>query len=409
MNLLLRIKKSSRGWVLLLAALFLMPDTISALEIEDLDQGWLSLDRIVGPLDKKVENGKSALVEALGIDMSGFLDTGYTYSFNRPGSRKQHNISLRDFDKDHNQIVFNDFNLTLEKPEKGWGVGFKLAADFGRMAELLRESTFWEPRLHREPSAELREIFVTSTIPLGNGLQVRGGLFESPLGLEAIPSPGDYNDNISRSFLFGFAAPHRHLGALLTYPVYEMLSVSAGLVTGWDMVRDINRQPSFLGGMTLKPNDEFSWESNLIVGPEQRDRGGPKRLAWSNVITIEPTDPLTLSFEYTYGHEEKVTVNLRSGTWQGVAGIASFDWTGRFNTALRAEFFSDRDGVRNGILAKNVQLGELTLTGAYKFTAKLLGRVEVREDLADRRIFQEGNTGTKKNQITLAWQVIYTF
>ncbi len=165
MNLLLRIKKSSRGWVLLLAALFLIPDPISAVEIESLDRGWLSLDRIVGPLDKKVEDGKSALAEALGIDMSGFLDTSYTYSFNRLGSRKQHNISLRDFDKDHNQIVFNDFNLTLEKPEKSWSVGFKLVADFGRMAKLLRESIFWGLSLHPEPSAELREIFITSTIP----------------------------------------------------------------------------------------------------------------------------------------------------------------------------------------------------------------------------------------------------
>jgi hypothetical protein len=402
-----------------LALLFLMLTPAYGQEAK-LGPGWLSLDSSVGALDKRIEEGKSSLEKALGIGISGFLDTSYTWSSNRPGFGSSDDISLRVFDQDHNEVVFNHFNLTLDKPEKDWGVGIRLAADFGRTAELLREATFWGPRLQipgagsgGEPSVELREAFVTTTIPVGAGLQVKGGLFVTTLGTEIIPNPGAYNDNISRSYLFGFAIPFRHVGMLFTYPVHKILSVSAGPVTGWDMPHDINQQPSFLGGITLTPAESFSLASNIVVGPEQRLRTGRKRLAWSSVATIKPMDPLTLFLEYTYGYEEEITASLRDATWQGAAAIASYNWTDRFNTALRGEFFRDSDGARlGGDLTgthRDVTVGELTLTAAYKFTRMLLGRFEVRQDWADGRVFQKRDTKSDKNQTTLALQAIYTF
>lgn len=411
------MRRGVMGAVLFLAVSLLIGHPLGAEEAKGLDPGWLSLDGSVGLLDKKVEEGKGSLEKALRISISGFLDTSYTYSSNRPHSPS--NISGRYFDKDHNKIVFNDFNLTLEKPEKDWGIGFKLVGDFGRTGELLREATFYGVNKlpgagnGGEPSAELREAFVTTTVPIGEGLQIKGGLFVTPLGTEIIPAPGAYNDNISRSFLFNFGVPLRHLGLLFTYPVHKMLSISAGPVTGWDNPHDNNKQPSFLGGIAFTPVDAFSLASNIVAGPEQTHRSGPKRFTWSNVATIKPVDPLTLYLEYTYGHEEKITASLRDATWQGGAAIASYGWTDRFTTALRGEFFNDRDGARLGGdipgTHANVTVGELTLTGAYKFTKMLLGRVELRQDWANRRVFQRHSTGSDKSQTTLALQAIYTF
>jgi hypothetical protein len=57
----------------------------------------------------------------------------------------------------------------------------------------------------------------------------------------------------------------------------------------------------------------------------------------------------------------------------------------------------------------HANLGEITLTAAYKFTAKLLGRAEFRQDWADKKVFLVGNTGADKAQTTLALQAIYGF
>jgi hypothetical protein len=407
------MKHKLAGIVLGLGMIFLAVGVGRGAEEEKpLGPGWLSLDCCVGPLDKAIGDGKSAIEKALGIGISGFFDTSYTWSSNHP--RRPSNISGRYFDKDHDKIVFNHFHLAVDKPEKDWGVGFRLSGDFGRTAELLREATLWGKRLQDEPSAELREAFLTTTIPIGEGIGIKGGLFVTTFGTEIIPAPGAPNDNISRSFLFNFAIPFRHLGVLFTYPLLKSLTINAGPVTGWDNPRDNNGQPSVLWGFGFTPVDQFALVSSFIYGPEQFHNSGNKRFTMSHVATIKPFDPLAVILEYTYGREENASLGgTRDAMWHGLAGIVSYGWTDRFSTALRGEVFRDKDGAR---LAGNFfgthadqTLAEITLTGSYKFTKMFVGRLEARQDWADERFYKRGRANADKNQTTLAAQLIYAF
>ncbi len=387
---------------------------LRAQEDKPLAPGWLSLDSSVGVVDKGIASGKSSVESALGIGISGFLDTAYNWSSNHP-----HNpafISGRIFNKDYNKIQFNNFNLTLDKPEKDWGVGFHLSGMFGREGELLRESTLWGKTLHKEPSAELFESYVTTTIPVGEGLQFKGGLFVTLLGAEIISQPGSYNNNISNSFNFFYGIPFRHLGGLFTYPALKTLSVTGGLVTGWDDPRDNNGSPSFLGGVNFTPSDTFGLASSIVVGPEQTRNTGHTRVTWSNVATIKPMDPLTLLLEYTFGSEIRASTptGTKNAQWYAFGAVGSWSWTDRFSTALRGEAFFDEGASRTlGFVATkpifNVSLGEATLTATYKFTKMLQGRAEFRQDWANRPVFQKGASGADANQTTLALQLLYQF
>jgi len=155
------MKNGFRLFIAALGIVSLVSGTSVAQDDKPLGPGWLSLDSSVGLLDKGIADGKGSLEKALGISVGGFLDTSYTYSSNRPKSPS--NISGRYFDKDQNKVVFNNFHLFVEKPEKDWGVGFRVSGDFGRTGELLREATLWSRNLHRESSAELREAYLTTT------------------------------------------------------------------------------------------------------------------------------------------------------------------------------------------------------------------------------------------------------
>jgi hypothetical protein len=391
---------------------------VRAEEDKPLAPGLLSLDSSVGKLDGAIANGKGSLEKALGIGISGLLDSSYTWSSNHPGAGS--NISGRYFDKDNNLFYVNGLHLAIEKAEKDWGVGFKVSGDFGRYGELLHEATQWNANGARfccGPSAELREAYLSTTLPVGEGISLKGGLFVTTLGTEVLNAPGALNDNISRSFAFNFAVPLRHLGVMASYPFSKMVTASLGVVTGWDNPHDNNNAPSGLFGVNYTPSDAFGLASNLIFGPEQYHNNSRQRVTWSNVATIKPADPLTILFEYTLGGESNVatpTSSKEDAYWHALAAIASWGWTDRFTTALRGEVFFDNQAARTGGLGatspkSNVTLSEFTLTGSYKFTKMLVGRAEIRQDFANHAVFQKGRSSADGNQTTLGVQLLYTF
>ena len=379
-----------------------------------LEPGWLSLDSSVGAADKWIALNKSAVENALGFSIGGYLDSSYQWGSNHPKNPSQ--MSGRYFDQDYNRVDWNDFHLVLDKPEKDWGVGYHVSGDFGLTGKLLRQATLWGVVLHKEPSAELRESYITTTIPLGEGIQFKGGLFVTPLGTEILLNPGNYNDQISRSFAFNYAIPIRHLGTLFTYPALKTLSVSGGLVTGWDDPRDNNGAPSFFGGVNFTPSDAFGLASNIIFGPEQRHNTGRTRVTWSNVATVKPMDPLTLLVEYTFGTEKNASTptGIKNAQWYAFAGTGVWGWTDRFSTSLRTELFLDEGASRTQGLGAtkpifNVSLGEVTLAATYKFTKMFLGRAEFRQDWANRAVFKRGSSNADSNQTTLEMQLLYQF
>ncbi len=379
-----------------------------------LEPGWLSLDSSVGVMDNWIQLNKSALEGAIGIGISGFLETTYNWGNRHP--KDPSNISGRYFYQDYNSVQFNDFHIALDKPEKDWGVGFHLSADFGRTGALLGDATLWGTTLTPTISAQVREGYITTTIPVGEGIQFKGGLFVTLLGTEIIPNPGAYNDQITRSFAFNYAIPFRHLGGLFTYPFLKTLSATAGVVTGWDNPRDNNGTPSGLFAVNFTPADSFSFVSSLIFGPEQRHNEGHTRVAWSNVATIKPIDPLTLLMEYTFGSEiaASTPTGTRNAQWYAFAGTGVWGWTDRFSTSLRTELFLDEGASRTfGFAAtspiSNVSLGEVTLSSTYKFTKMLQARAEVRQDWANKAVYKRGSSNANANQTTLGVQLLYQY
>ncbi|HEY6367595.1 MAG TPA: outer membrane beta-barrel protein [Candidatus Binatia bacterium] len=408
--------KKALVFLFLILAMYMAPSrAVQAAEAEKpLEPGWLSLDSSVGAADRWIALNKAAVEGAIGIGISGYLDTSYTWSSRHPKDPSR--ISGRYFYGDQNKVDFNDFHIVFDKPEKDWGVGFHISGDFGRTGELLREATLWGKNLNKEPSAELRESYITTTIPVGEGIQFKGGLFVTPLGAEILPNPGSYNDEITRSFAFNFAIPLRHLGTLFSYPFLKTLTGSMGIITGWDNPRDNNGSPSGLFGVNFTPTDSFALASNIVVGPEQTHNTNDPRFTWSNVATIKPMDPLTLLLEYTFGFEQDASTptGIKNAQWYAFAATGSWSWTDRLSTAVRTELFLDEGASRTqGFAATkpifNVALGEVTLAGTYKFTKMFVGRAEFRQDWANRAVYKRGSSHANANQTTLGVQLLYQY
>src|SRR5437867_5095552 len=269
------------------------------------------------------------------------------------------------------------------------------------------------------PNFDLQEAYGSYMFPLGSGLTLKAGKFVTLLGSEVIESPN--NLNFSRSFLFTFAIPLTHVGALLSYSPLPWLSLTAGPVVGWDVARDNNSRMSVMGQVAVSAVKDLALSLNWITGPEQAHQNSNPRTVLDFVAAYTGIKNLTLAANVDYGWEEDEASLAASGTrkdnsasWWGWAGYVAYDWTEQLRTALRLEYFQDSDGIRTLAVApgSRVELYEVTATVQYKIWKGLVGRLEYRHDSADEKVFAiraPGYVPTGKTQNTLTLALYYSF
>ena len=357
-----------------------------------------------------------------GVQMSGFVDTTYTYNFDTPETTTN---TLRVFDTQANGFMINNAELVVDKPVSAESpVGFKTSLMFGTDAEVVGGVTTGlgaNAHTHGNGSnsaasdeVELKDAYVEYLAPIGNGLDLKAGKFATMHGAEVIESKDNWN--ISRSILFGFAIPFTHTGLRATYPVAEWLSATLGVDNGWDLVDDNNQARTVGTSFTVTPMTGASLTANYMFGADQAGDNHHGRHLVDLVLGWQPIEPLQLKLNYDYAVEDDAAALHNNAVWQGLAGYARYALTDKLAVSLRGEFFNDADGVRtaiatgiNGIVDDDVKLYEMTLTGEYQINPHLLGRLEFRHDKANAGIYRHQDIGQVSYQDTVALEFITPF
>ncbi len=357
------------------------------------------------------------------LTFSGYVETTYNFNLNDPPSLTN---QLRVFDDDANQFNINNTELSISRqPTEKVPIGFGLVVNAGRDTRKTKAAGLGAGD---DNPFDLQQAYVTYIAPVGKGVTFKTGKFATLLGAEVIEAPANFH--ISRSFLFGFAIPFTHVGALATYPFTDRLSATLGVVQGWDNVKDNNRGKTAIGQVSLTPVQGFTFLVNGIWGAEQAGLESPKRWVIDLVATYNPpfVKTLTLQANYDYGGEDRAvddgTGLLRKALWQGIALIVGYDVTEKLSFAVRGEYFIDEDGARTAFagagpsglpLRSRLNVYEVTATIKYKIWKGLFTRLEYRHDQSvtkggTQRVFDgEAGASTRKSQDTITAEAVYQF
>jgi hypothetical protein len=180
------------------------------------------------------------------------------------------------------------------------------------------------------------------------------------------------------------AVPYVLMGARVLQPVGERVVLHAWVVNGWQTYADVNKVPSYMGGVHAKPVDGLQLGQFVYFGPEDRDPF-PRayrvlsdtwvvyeadRWAISAVfdvmrerLTLQPGDPVAL---YVIG-----SVSPRATLWRRRDDRVQW-WL-----AARGEAFWDRDGRIYGV---DQLLGSASIDTDLSLFGHLLLRLEYRYD-----------------------------
>jgi hypothetical protein len=341
------------------------------------------------------------------VAIDAFVSTSYSYNFNRPASGTN---GFRVFDFDDNTFKVDVAELVLQKTaslprESGFRIDVALGDSVPRVVAAADPGSGTEGA----QQVNLQQAFVGWVAPVGSGLRFDLGRFVTHHGYEVIEGYDGYNDNATRSFLFGYAIPFTHTGVRMSYPFGGKVSATLMVVNGWDNAKDNNRSKSVGGQVTLTPTRSLTVYVNGTVGPERDDDVGDDRRLFDVCATWKATKRVTLGGNVDYGTEENAPIAVggpKDATWSGGAAYAKLGVSSRFSLALRVEQFDDRDGWRTGVAQR---LREITLTPEYRASDHLVLRGDLRLDTSDTEVFEKRDGETTDRQPTALFNALYVF
>src|SRR6267378_1608285 len=181
----------------------------------------------------------SQVLDASGINVSGYIDAGYSYA-NR--NVEGAGFSNRVFDSQNNSFALHQFGLTVAKqPSRGFGGVVNITV--GSDAQVIHSF----PEGASTNTFDLTQAYGQYA---SGDLTLMAGKFTTLAGSEVIASPG--NMNFSHSILFG-AIPFTHTGVRAGYAVSDTVTLYGGVNNGWDQLTDANKGKTVELGASIIP------------------------------------------------------------------------------------------------------------------------------------------------------------
>lgn len=288
-----------------------------------------------------------------------------------------------------NQAVLNQFALSVEREprDSGFDLGFRLAGMYGMDSQFTHFLGLGDQGTTARNSFDILEADLAAHLPLlaGRGVEVKAGLFPSPMGFEAI----DPTRNLfySRSYIYDFGLPKKHTGVLATVRPSERLSLILGYTTGVNTSLGYgggynDTQPHFLGGFGLDLG-RVTLKALAHVGPEDPPSLLPAGInphrAWRTigdvVLTWRVSDRLMSISEVNFVRDDGL--KAQAG---GAAEYLSYALSPKLAAAIRAEVWRDAEGAFVAAYPGNLDYldAEAGLAnGAYRFGPATYGEITV--------------------------------
>ncbi len=257
------------------------------------------------------------------------------------------------FDDSSNRPVLNQLLATVSRDidpkATAPDYGFKLQLMYGSDARIIHTLGVFDQLIHDRNQLDVVEADVSVHLPglFAGGLDVKAGIFPTPLGVEVIDPKA--NPFYSHSYIFNYGLPFKHTGALATAHVNDTVDLYLGIDTGTNTfvaygAGDNNNRPGGIAGIGLNfLGGKLTVLALTHIGPEDSKHAVPfanSALRYFNDVAVvyKATDKLTLTGELNYVKED----GFRAEGYGG-SGYASYTLNDSMTLNARAEIWRDNN------------------------------------------------------------------
>ncbi|MDO9424547.1 MAG: porin [Methylobacter sp.] len=341
---------------------------------------------------------ETAPLKDLGINVGGWVSSGVSGNIDSPEDRFNGPVTFGDRANEFHMQQLNGYiERAVDTEAKKWDLGFRADILYGTDARFTTQANFDNTLVLDSDSRFYKlafpQVYATVFAPIGNGLTTKIGHFYTIIGNEVVTAPDNFF--FSHAYTMQYGEPFTHTGILSSYPVNDNISLTGGVVSGWDSF--FQEPANFLGGVTFTTdNQKTSLAFSVITGDvEKLDKHN--RTMYSVVLSHDFTDTLHYKLQHDLGIEEKSTT-ADAAKWYGINQYLTYDINDKLGAGVRLEWFRDEDGAKVGAIGNgNTMPGgqnhylAATVGLNYSPTSWLTLRPEVRYDHAtENNAFNDG-------------------
>jgi len=312
----------------------------------------------------------------------GFVDIGYLLDFNHPENRVFRSRGTT-WHVDRPQINMAAFYLRKKATEDSrWGV--ELTAQAGKDAELFGFSATAPNIDGYKVLRQLGPTNVSYLAPIGKGLTIQGGIFNSFIGYDSLYAKDNFN--YTRPWGADFT-PYFMLGVNVSYPFTKKLTGTFFVVNGYWHLATANHVPSWGGQAAFSATPHLTIKQTVLVGPHQSNTSLEFWRFLSDTIVEHKTDKRTIAFDSNFSSEAVNSPGAPRAWW--FAAQLPMRWTlnPRWSFAVRPEVAWDSQG--RWTLARQTVVA-FTTTLEYKLPYKSSNTIFRLEHRYDRSTGPDG-------------------
>jgi hypothetical protein len=352
------------------------------------------------------EAGNAVMTAFSKTTLSGFVDTSLSISEKGADQALHGRVPYQSGNK-MNGINLDVIQLSLASPldESDWAAGYAVDLLFGPDASAYSVSGAGEA-----DDVAVRQAYVNTRVPVGNGLDLKMGVFDAIIGYEGFSNRD--NPNYSRNMAYNLQ-PFNHTGLLGGYQINDLVSAQFGVAnTGSNVLTDRaadSSDISYMGSIAVEAPENFGVlaGATVYVGYMEFGGGGDEQQNLYVGSTI-PTPIDGLALGAAWDNIQNITGN--GGDANILAGYISYQATDKMSVNGRIEYLDGDQGVlfnatNNGVAVDSEMLS-LTGTVQYDLWDNVLTRAEVRWDSQEDG---DGLYGGDDDILTFTLNAIYSF
>lgn len=341
-------------------------------------------------------------------DYGGFVDLGYSLDFNFP---ENHRFRNRGTTPRVNQLDLNMGGAYLRKSvseTSRWGA--ELLVHDGQDS---KNFGFGTNLPHVQGSDVLRHFGranISYMAPVGNGLTLQTGLFNSLIGYESLYAKDNFN--YTRSWVADYS-PYLMFGANAVYPFNDRWTGAVFVINEYFHLQDTNNLPSYGAQAIFTPDSSWTMKETIYYGPDQSNTSLEFWRFFSDTIVEWKGHEVTIAGQYQVGTQKNATVSGNPRIlYMGAALHTRWQINKSWLVALRPELYSDPDGLMTGF---DQFIWTITATAEYRLPyewTNSIFRLEYRYDnsTGPGGGFFKGEENTlTPSQNLLIFSVILTF